>query len=74
MATQPVEAPGAGPEVLLTGSDTVQLDQSLTGGNLPDVTSGSQSEEDMQSEPGSPTVGNFWDGSPDRDDAADQDL
>ena len=28
----------------------------------------------MHSEPGSPTVGNFRDGSPDRDDTADQDL
>ena len=76
MATQHVEAPGAGPDVLLsgTGSDTVELDQSLTSGNLPDVTSGSESEEDMQSEPGSPTAGNFWDRSPDRDDTADQDL
>ena len=69
-ATQPVEAPGAGPEVLLsdTGSETVQLDQSLTGGNLPDVTGGSESEEDMQSEPGSSTADNFHDRSPDRDD------
>ena len=52
--TQPVEAPGAGPEVLLsgTGSETAQLDQSLTGGNLPDVTGAPESEEDMQSEPG----------------------
>ena len=49
-ATQPVEAPDAGPENLLssTGSDTVQLDQSLTGGNLPDVIGGSESEEDAQ--------------------------
>ena len=57
-ATQPVEAPGAGPEVLVsgTGSDTAQLDQSLTGGNLPDVTGGSESEEDMQTEPNSPIL------------------
>ena len=60
-ATQPVKAPGADPEVLLsgTGSDTVQLDQSLTSGNLPDVTGASESEEDMQSELGSPTAVNF---------------
>ena len=77
MTTQPVEAPGAGPEVLLSGTsgDTAQLDQSLTGGSLPDVTGAPESEEDMQSEPGSPTAGNLRDGSPDRqDDTADQDL
>ena len=64
----------AGPEVLLTGtsSDTVQLDQSLTGGKNTDVTGGSESDEDMQSEPGSTVDGNFRDGSPDRDDTADQ--
>ena len=80
-ATQPVEAPGAGPEVLLSStstllssSDTVQLNLSLTGGNLPDVTGGSESEKDVQSEPGSPTAGNFRDVSPDRDDTADQEL
>ena len=68
--TQPVEAPGTGPEVLLTGtsSDTIQLDQSLTGGNFSDVTGGSESEQDLQSEPGSPTAGDFRDRSPNRDD------
>ena len=58
-ATQPVEAPGAGPEVLLSGtSSAVQSD----------------SEEDLQSEPGSPAGDNFWYGSPDKDDSGDQEL
>ena len=76
-ATQPVEAPGAGPEVLLTvtGSDTVQLDQSLTGGNFPDVTGASERYEDMQNEPGSNSAAaNYRDGSRERDDTADKDL
>ena len=58
-ATQPVEAPGAGPEVLLAGTGSaVQSD----------------SEEDLQSEPGSTADDNFWYGSPDKDDSSDQEL
>ena len=58
-ATQPVEAPGAGPEVLLSGTGSaVQSD----------------SEEDLQSEPGSPAGDNFRYGSPDKDDSGDQEL
>ena len=65
-ATQPVEAPVQGrppsllrfPEILLSGTGSaVQSD----------------SEEDLQSEPGSP-ADNFWYGSPDRDDSGDQEL
>ena len=49
MATQPVEVPGAGPEVLLSGSGSaVQSD----------------SEEDLQNQPGSPADDNFPYGSP----------
>ena len=58
-ATQPVEAPGAGPEVLLSNtSSAVQSD----------------SEEDLQSEPGSPVGDNFRYGSPDKEDSGDQEL
>ena len=50
---------GAGPEVLLSGtSSAVQSD----------------SEEDLQSEPGSPADDNFRYGSPDKDDSGDQEL
>ena len=50
-ATQPVEAPGVDPEVLLSGTDSVLSD----------------SEEDLQSEPGSPAGDDFRYGSPDKD-------
>ena len=56
---KPVKAPGAGPEVLLSGTGSaVQSD----------------SEEDLQSEPGSPAGDNFRYGSPDKDDSGDQEL
>ena len=66
-ATQPVEAPSAGPEVLLTGTGSAALHAEITG---------SDSEEELQSEPGSPVDGNVWDGSPDltRDESADQEV
>ena len=44
-ATQPAEAPGAGPAVLLTGTGSAALHAEITG---------SDSEEELQSEPGSP--------------------
>ena len=73
LATQPVEAPGAGPEVLLTGTDgAVQLDQSLTGGKSADITGGSESEADLGSEPGSLADDNLQGELPDH--TADQDL
>ena len=67
MATQPVEAPGAGPEFLLTGTGSAALYVEFTG---------SDSEEEFQSEPGSPVDGNVRDSSPDltRDESADQEL
>ena len=56
MATQPVEAPGAGPEILLCGTGSaVQSD----------------SEEDLQSKPGSPADDNFRYGFPDKEDSVD---
>ena len=56
IATQPVEAPSAGPGVLLSGtSSAVQSD----------------SEEDLQSEPGSPAGDDFQYGSPDKDVSGD---
>ena len=66
-ATQPVEAPGAGPEVLPTGTGSAALHAEFTG---------SDSEEEFQSEPGSPINGNLRDGSPGltRDESADQEL
>ena len=66
-ATQPVEAPGAGPEVLPTGTGRAALHAEFTG---------SDSEEEFQSEPGSPVDGNIRDGSPDltRYESADQEL
>ena len=65
--TQPVEAPGAGPKVLPTGTGSAALHAEFTG---------SDSEEEFQSEPGSPIDGNVRDGSPDltRDKSADQEL
>ena len=79
-ATQPVEAPGAGPDVLLTGTSNAALhaEQTYTSGKTVDITSGSDSDGDLQSEPGSPVDDNFWDSSPGRDftrdDSADQEL
>ena len=58
-ATKPVDAAGAGPEVLLSSTGSaVQSD----------------SEEDLQSEPGSPTGDNFRYGSPDQDNSGDQEF
>ena len=66
-ATQPVEAPGAGPEVLLisTGNTALHAEQTSTGGKPGDITGGSDSDGDLQSEPGSPVDDYFRDGSPD---------
>ena len=66
-ATQPVEAAGAGPDVLPTGTGSAALHAEFTG---------SDSEEELQSEPGSPVDGNVRDGSPDltRNESADQEL
>ena len=58
-ATQPVEAPGAGPEILPSG----------TSSTVP-----SDSEEELQSETGSPADDNFLYASPDKDDSGDKEL
>ena len=55
-ATQPVEAPGAGPEVLPTGTGSAALHAEF---------SGSDSEEELQSDPGLPVDGNIRESSPD---------
>ena len=79
-ATQPVQALGAGPDVLLssTGDAALSVDQTLTSGRVVQSTSGSESEDDQHSEAGSLLEGNFQDGSPDRDltrdESADQEL
>ena len=66
-ATQPVETPGAGPDVLPTSTGSAALHAEFPG---------SDSEEEPQSEPGSPVDGNVRDGSPDvtRDESTDQEL
>ena len=66
-ATQPVEAPGAGPDFLPTGTGSAAIHAEFTG---------SDSEEELQSEPGSPVDGNVWDDSPDltKNASADQEL
>ena len=79
-ATQPVEPPGAGPEVLLTGTSSaaVHLDQSLTSGKTVTSAGVSDSEDELQSDPGSPVDGKVQEVSPDRDivkdETADQEL
>ena len=67
-ATQPVEAPGAGPDVLpsVTGDTALSADHTLTGGRVVQSTSRSESEDDQHSETGSLLEGNFRDGSRDR--------
>ena len=64
MATQPIEAPGAGPEVLLTGTGNADLY--------------ADSDRDLQSKPNSPVDDNCRNVSPDRDhtrdESADQEL
>ena len=71
-ATQPVEAPVADPEC------SANQAQALKRGKTVTVVGGSDSEADLQSEPGSPVDGNVQGESPDkdfaRDDSADQEL
>ena len=80
LATQPVEAPGEGPDVLLIGTGNAPLhpEQTSTSKKIVDITSGSDSDGDLQSEPGSPVDDNFQDSSPDRDftrdESTDQEL
>ena len=64
-ATQPVEASSAGPDILRTGTGSAALHAEFTG---------SDSEEELQSDPGSSVDANVWDGSSDltRNETADQ--
>ena len=72
MATQPVEDPDAGPEVLLSGTGScVQLDQS-PGGKSADITGRSESEADLDIERDSSADDNFQGELP--DDIADNVL
>ena len=66
-ATQPAEASGAGPDVLPTGTGSAALHAEF---------SGSDSEEELQSDPGLPVDGNVRESSPDlsKNAAADQEL
>ena len=68
-ATQPVEAPSAGPTVLPSGTGDAALsaDQTLTGPRAAQCTSGSESEDEQHSETGSLLEVNYRDGSPARD-------
>ena len=79
-ATQPVEATDTGPEALLTStrSAAVHLDQSLAGGKTVTGAGVSDTEDVLQSEPGSPVDGNVQGKSTDRyicrDETAHQEL
>ena len=71
-ATQPTQAPGAGPEVLPTSYDTTLLDQSLSGGRSAEIASESESEAKMDGEPASPASVNAQGELP--EDSTDQEL
>ena len=66
-ATQPVEAPGAASDILLTstGNAALHVDQTLTGGKTVESAGGSDSDEDLESEPDRDLT---------RDESADQEL
>ena len=66
-ATQPVKASGA-------WTATQPVEAPGAGPEVPVVLCSLDSEEDLQSEPGSPAGDNFWYGSPDKDDSGDQEL
>ena len=53
-ATQPTQAPESGPEVLPTGYETMLSDQSLSGGRSAKVASESESEAELDGERASP--------------------
>ena len=71
-ATQPIQAPGAGPEVLPTGIDSTQLNQPLPGVRTDEFASESDSEAEMDREPVSPASANAQGELP--EDSTDQDL
>ena len=71
-ATQLVEAPGAGPDVLPSG--TGDADQTLTGPRAAQCSSVSESEDEHHSETGSQLEGNYRDGSLARDLTRDESI
>ena len=72
MQGQPPQAPGAGPNVLPTGTDTMQLDQSLPGVRTDEFAGESESEAEMDRELASPASFNAQGELP--GDSTDQDL
>ena len=72
MQGQPPKAPGAGPEVLPTGNDTTQLDQSLPGVRTDEFANESDSEAEIVRGPASPASANVQGELP--EDSTDQDL
>ena len=71
-AIQPPQAPGAGPEVLPTGYEAMQLDQSLPGVRTDEIAGESDSEAEMDREPVSPASANAQGELP--EESTDQDL
>ena len=71
-ATQPTQAPGTGPEVLSTGNESTQLNQSLPGIQPDEFTGESDSEAEVAGEPASPASIHVQGELP--EDSADQDL
>ena len=75
-----MEAPGAGPEVLPSGTSEAALsaDQTLTSSRVAQCTSGSESEDEQHSETGFLLKEIYQDGSPvrdlTRDESTDQEL
>ena len=71
-ATQPPQAPGAGPEVLPTGIDSTQLNKSLPSVRPDEFAGESDSEAEVEGELASPTSANVQGELP--EDSTDQDL
>ena len=71
-ATQPPPAPGAGPEVLPTGIESTQLNQPLPGVRPDEFADESDSEAEVGGEPASPASVHVQGDLP--EDATDQDL
>ena len=71
-ATQPLQAPGAGPEVLPTGIESTQLNKPLPSVRPDEFAGESDSEAEVDGEPGSPASINVQGELP--EDTTDQDL
>ena len=72
VATQPLQAPGAGPEVLPTGIESTQLNKPLAGVRPDEFAGESDSEAEMDGEPASPASVHVQGDVP--EDTTDQDL